>query len=76
MFFKTTCNYRLMQDKSIAECSFQPSLSYHMSLRLLLKDCLFLSDCFTQVLLYSQFSAKNVDFLFTDLKRDSPTSQM
>ena len=50
-------NYRLMQVKSIAECSkgsilqyFRPSLSYHLSLRYLF--CLFLSDRFTQVLLY------------------------
>ena len=54
MFFKT--NYRLMQVKSIAECSkgsilqyFRPSLSYHLSLRSLF--CLFLSGRFTQVLL-------------------------
>ena len=54
MVIKT--NYRLMQVKSIAECSnvsilqyFQPALSYHLSLRSLF--CLFLSDCFTQVLL-------------------------
>ena len=47
----------LMQVKSIAECSkgsilqyFWPSLSYHLSLRSLF--CLFLSGCFTQVLLY------------------------
>ena len=50
LFFKT--NYRLMQVKSIAECSkgsilqyFPPSLSYHLSLRPLF--CLFLSGCFT-----------------------------
>ena len=50
-------NYHLMQVKSIAECSkgsilqyFRPSLSYHLSLRSLF--CLFLSGCFTQVLLY------------------------
>ena len=43
--------------QNIAECSkgsiwqyFRPSLSYHLSLRLLL--CIFLSGCFTQVLLY------------------------
>ena len=42
--------YRLMQVKSIAECSkgrilqsFQPSLSYHLLLRFLF--CLFLSGC-------------------------------
>ena len=55
LVFKT--NYRLMQVKSIAECSkgsilqyFQPSLSYHLSLRSLV--CLFLSGSFTQALLY------------------------
>ena len=55
LVFKT--NYRLMQVKSIAECSkgsilqyFRPSLSYHLSLRSLF--CLFLSCRFTQVLLY------------------------
>ena len=49
--------YLLMQVKSIAECSkeiilqyFRPSLSYQLSLTPLF--CLFLSDCFTQVLLY------------------------
>ena len=48
---------RLMQVKSIAECSkgsilqyFRPSLSYNMSLRPLF--CLFLSGRFTQILLY------------------------
>ena len=53
--FKT--NYRLMQVKSIAECSkgsilqyFWPSLSYHLSLRSLF--CLFLSGSFKQALLY------------------------
>ena len=51
MIFKT--NYRLMQVKSIVECSkrsilqyFRPSLSYHLSLRSLF--CGF----FTQILLY------------------------
>ena len=51
-------NYRLMQVKSIAECSkesilhyFQPSLSYHLSLRSLF--CLILIGRFTHVLLYS-----------------------
>ena len=44
MVFKTNC--RLTKVKSIAEC-FQPSLSYHLSLRFLF--CLFLSGCFTQV---------------------------
>ena len=55
LVFKT--NYLLMQVKSIAEfCKgsilqyFKPSLSYHLSLRYLF--CLFLSDRFTQVLLY------------------------
>ena len=50
-------NYRLMQVKSVAECSkgrilryLQPSLSYHLLLRSLF--CLFLSGRFTQVLLY------------------------
>ena len=54
LVFKT--NYRLMQVKSIAECSkgsilqyFQPSLSYHLSVRSLF--CLFLSGRFTLVLL-------------------------
>ena len=54
--FKT--NYRLMQVKSIAECSkgsimqcFRLSLKNHMSLRSLF--CLFLSGRFTQVLLYA-----------------------
>ena len=49
-------NYRLMQVKSIAECSngsilqyFRPSLSYHLSLRSLF--CLFLSDRFTRFFL-------------------------
>ena len=53
-FFKA--DYRLMQVKSIAECSkgsilqyFWPSLSYRLSLRPLF--CLFLSGSFTQVLL-------------------------
>ena len=43
MVFKT--DYRLMQVKCIAE--FQPSLSYHLSLRSLF--CLFLGGHFTQV---------------------------
>ena len=58
LFFKT--NYRLMQVKSIAECSkgsilqyFPASLSYQLLLRSLF--CLFLSDRFTQVLLYIIF---------------------
>ena len=52
--FKTA--YHLMQVKSIVECSkgsilqyFLPAFSYRLSLRSLL--CLFLSGCFTQVLL-------------------------
>ena len=55
LVFKT--NYRLMQVKSIAECSkesilqyFWPSSSYHLSFKSLF--CLFLSGHFTQVLLY------------------------
>ena len=54
LVFKT--DYRLMQVKSIAECSkgsilqyFRPSLSYYLSIRSLF--CLFLSGRFTQVLL-------------------------
>ena len=54
MGFKT--DYRLMQVKSIAECSkginlqyFRPTLSYQLSLRPLI--CLVLSGRFTQVLL-------------------------
>ena len=61
MVFKT--DYRLMQVKSIAECSngsilqyFRPSLSYQLSLRPLF--CLFLSGRFTQVLLYCQFDCR------------------
>ena len=52
LFFNTNC--RLMQVKSIAECSkgsilqyFRPSLSYHFPLRPLF--CLFLSDRLRQV---------------------------
>ena len=57
--FKT--DYRLMQVKSIAECSsilqyFRPLLSYHLSLRPLF--CLFLSGRFTQILLYSKTCLK------------------
>ena len=55
LFFKT--NYRLMQVKSIAECSkgsilqyFGPSLNYHLSLRS--SFCLFLSGRLRQDLLY------------------------
>ena len=51
LVFKT--NYSLMQVKSIAEY-FRPSLSYHVSLRSLF--CLFLSGCFTQVLLHVIFN--------------------
>ena len=52
MGFKT--KYRLMQVKSIAECSsilqyFRPSLSYHLSLMPLF--CLFLSGRLRHVLL-------------------------
>ena len=53
--FKT--NYRLMQVKSIAECSkgsimqyFRPALSYHLALRPLI--CLFLSGRLRRVSLY------------------------
>ena len=53
-----------MQVKSIAECSngsilqnFQPSLSYHLSLRSLF--CLFLSGHLRQVLLYAQMPLIN-----------------
>ena len=55
LFYNT--EYRLMQVKSIAECSkggilqyFRPSLSYHFPLRPLF--CLFLSGRLRQVLLY------------------------
>ena len=55
LVFKT--DYRLMQVKSIAECSpwsilqyFLPSLSYHLSFRFLF--CLFLSCRLRQALLY------------------------
>ena len=57
LVFKTS--HRLMQVKSIAECSkgsilqyFRPSLRYHLSSRSLF--CLFWSGCFTKVLLYLQ----------------------
>ena len=59
LVFKT--DYRLMQVKSIAECSkgsilqyFRPSLSYHLPLRPLF--CIFLSGSLRQVLLYSTMS--------------------
>ena len=48
-------NYRLMQVKSILQY-FQPSISYHFSLRSLFH--LFLSGVFTQTLLYSSWSPK------------------
>ena len=55
LVFKT--DYRLMQVKSIAECSkgsilqyFRPSSSYYLSLKSLF--CLFLNGRFRQVLLY------------------------
>ena len=55
LVFKT--NYRLMQVKSIAECSkvsvpqyFRPSLSYRLSLRIFVLSIL--SDRFTQVVQY------------------------
>ena len=58
LVFKT--NYCLMQVKNIAECSkgsipqyYWPSLSCQFLLRSLF--CLFLSGCFTQVLLYLAF---------------------
>ena len=56
LFSKT--NYRLMQVKSIAECSlwsilqyFRPSLSYHLSLRSLF--CIFLSGRFLHRFYYA-----------------------
>ena len=61
LVFKT--EYRLMQVKSIADCSkgsimqyFRPSLSYHLSLRSLF--CLFLSGRLRQVLLYNGLRKK------------------
>ena len=73
LFSKT--DYRLIQVKSIAECSpwsilqyFQPSLSYHLPLRPLF--CLFLSGRLRQVLLctfnfrvqgYSQYLVKHTE---------------
>ena len=53
-----------MQAKSIAECFkrimqyFQPLLSYNLSFRSMF--CLFLSGCFTQVLLYCYQSAGHI----------------
>ena len=65
-FAKT--DYRYMQVKSIAECSkgsilqyLRPSLSYQLSLKPLFY--LFLSDCFTQVLLYYQLLCLQMCFL-------------
>ena len=62
MVFKT--DYRLIQVKSITECSkgsnlqyLRPSLSYQLSLRPLF--CLFLSGRFTQVLLYVSICPKS-----------------
>ena len=58
-------NYRLMQVKSIAECSkgsilqyFSPSLSYNLSLRSLF--CLFFSGRLRQVILYFKASLFSV----------------
>ena len=58
-----------MQVKSIAECSnrsilqyFRPSLSYHLSLRPLF--WLFLSGCFTQVLLFVDLKDNESDIDF------------
>ena len=63
LVFKT--DNRLIQVKSIAECSngsilqyFRPSLSYHLPLRLLF--CPFLSGRLRQVLLYVSFLLKNL----------------
>ena len=72
LVFKT--KFRLMQVKSVAECSkgsilqyFGPSLSYHLSLRSLF--CLFLSGRFTQVLLYFLIYRMK---LYTIYERNSP----
>ena len=71
LVFKT--NYRLMQVKSIAECS--AILCFHLSLRYLF--CLFLSGLFTQVSLYLQLkllfdifsgSNQNWTYLFRGIK--------
>ena len=60
-----------MQVKSIAECSegsipqyFQPSLSYHLSLRSLF--CLFLSGCLRQALLLKHYLIVEVEKLAVD----------
>ena len=62
-----------MQVKSIAECSkgsilqyFRPSLSYHLSLRLLF--CLVFSGRFTQVLLYAYMYTKYMYLYSTHTK--------
>ena len=62
-------NYRLMQVKSISECSngsilqyVRPSLSYDLSLRSLF--CLYFSGRFTQVLLY-RFSCNEVHIIIS-----------
>ena len=62
-------NYCLMQVENIAECSkgsilqyFRSSLSYHLSLRSLF--CLFLSGCFTQILLYMNFRISTSEGIF------------
>ena len=56
--FLNQLSLTVLQVESIADCSkgsnlqyFWPSLSYHLSLRPLF--CLFLSGCFTQIILYS-----------------------
>ena len=65
-------NYRLMQVKSIAECStgsilqsFRPSVSYHFLLGFLF--CLFLSGCIRHVLLYWQPTCNFCFVEFIDL---------
>ena len=65
LVFKT--DYRLMQVKSIAECSkgsilqyFLPSLSYHLSLRSLF--CQLLSGRLRQVLLYVKVTVNEILF--------------
>ena len=75
MVLKTNC--RLMQVKSIAECSkgsilqyFRPSLSYQLLLRSLF--CLFLSARFTQVLLCRNFIPlfpRKVHYMYFSLKK-------
>ena len=74
LVFKT--NYRLMQVKSIAECSpcnilqyVLPSFSYHLSLRSMF--CLFLSGHVRQVLLYILACIKRLaTFVVMALVRD------